>query len=90
MKTLEQAWDIIENVNSEAYRMAYDSWLEADAAIDDENEEELREEASEEQQAYFRDEYDNLDDESKEVIQYWLKNDADFKEQFETYYGEEL
>ena len=44
MKTLEQAWDIIENVNGEAYRMAYDSWLEADAAIDDENEEELREE----------------------------------------------
>ena len=70
MKTLEQAWDIIENVNSEAYRMAYDLWLEADAAIDDENEEELREEASEEQQAYFRDEFDNLDDESKEVIQY--------------------
>jgi hypothetical protein len=86
MKTLTEAWDLIETMNGTAYDTAYDSWLIADQ----EDDEELREDASAEQQEYFREEYADLTDEEQELIRYWYTHDKDFREQFETYYGGEL
>ncbi len=91
MKTLEQAWDIIETLNRDAYDYSLDWWLEADEVQDngdDELAEDLRCSASEEQAEYFRDSYDDLTEEDKEVIKYWIQHDKDFREQFQTYYGD--
>ena len=92
MKTLNEAWELIESMNGEAYRLAYDSWLAADAAEDDEDDwskaEEMREDASQEQAEYFRDEYGELSEEDRNTVDYWIKNDEDFREQFLAYYGD--
>ena len=92
MKTLDEAWKLIESINGNAYDLAYDSWLMADEAEDDEDDwdkaEEMREDASEEQSGYFRDEYFDLSEEDKAAIQHWIKHDEDFREQFLTYYGD--
>ena len=86
MKTLTETWDLIETMNGTAYDTAYDSWRIADQ----EDDEELREDASAEQQEYFREEYADLTDEEQESIRQWYMRDKDFREQFETYYGGEL
>jgi hypothetical protein len=92
MKTLDETIELMESLNGTAYDMAYDSWLDADFAEDndDDNAERLRELASEEQQEYFREEFADLSDDDKEAIRQWYKNDEDFREQFQTYYGGEL
>jgi len=84
--------NIIEEMNETAHGVIYDSWLMADDAEEngEENAEELREEASEEQQEVFRSEYDDLSESDKESIRQWYMRDADFREQFETYYGGEF
>ena len=86
MKTLTETWDLIETMNITAYDTAYEPWLTADT----EDDEELREDASAEQQEYFREEYADLRDEEQESIRQWYMRDKDFREQFETYYGGEL
>ena len=61
-------------------------------AEDDEDDwskaEEMREDASEEQAEYFRNEYDELSEEDRNAVDHWIKNDEDFREQFLTYYGD--
>ncbi len=92
MKTLDETIELMESLNGIAYDLAMNSWIEADRAgiVDDEDAEELREEASEEQQEYFREEFADLSDDDKEAIRQWYMRDKDFREQFETYYGGEL
>ena len=86
MKTLEETINLMEQMNDNAHDIALDSWLIADQ----EDDEELREDASAEQQEYFREEYADLTDEEQESIRQWYMRDKDFREQFETYYGGEL
>ena len=91
MITLREALDLIDENNQSAYDEAYHLWLEADDADndgDDELAEELRTKASMAQADYFRDEYYFSSDEQKQGIKYWLKNDAEFKDQFVDFYGE--
>lgn len=92
MKTLDETIELMESLNGTAYDIAYDSWLIADHAENngDEDVEYLRESASEKQQEYFRDEFADLSEDDKESIRQWYKNDEDFREQFQTYYGGEL
>ena len=92
MKTLDETIELMESLNGTAYDVVYDSWLIADRAEanGDDNAEELREEASEEQQEVFRDEFADLSEDDKESIRQWYMRDKDFREQFETYYGGEL
>lgn len=92
MKTLEETIDLMESLNGTAYDLAMNSWIAADRAgiVDDDDAEELREDASAEQQEYFREEYADLTDEEQESIRQWYMRDKDFREQFETYYGGEL
>ena len=93
MKSLDEAFAIIEGLNEEAHGMAWDTWIEADELEDSENEddrelaESKREEASDEQAGYFRDEFECLLDEDREAVIHWLAEDESFKEQFRDWYG---
>lgn len=80
---VDDCMSVIENLNEEAHNEVMPLWLNAD----DQDDEELREEASESQQTIFRDLYKSLLPQEKRVIEHYLKTDPDFKEQFEQYYG---
>lgn len=81
----KEAWALIEQLNDEAHSYAWDLWIEASEA----DAEELREEASEIQQAHFRKLFRELDlDTQFEIIEICEKDD-DFNEQFDAYHGEE-
>ena len=94
MKTLEQCYDIISNLNEEAHSMAWDTWMEADRLADegegDEDwirAEELREEASLEQQEYFVDLFEQLDEETKAACWKYREQDENFRMEFDCWYG---
>ena len=95
MRTLEEAWDIVERLNDDAHSETFELWCEADKLGDSEDEtdwdraEEVREQASAEQAEYFRDFWYELDTDDQEVVKYWLDRDEDFREQFATYFGEQ-
>ena len=95
MKTLEEAWNLIESLNEEAHGLAWDIWVAADELNESEDEddwttaEEMREEASIEQAGYFRDLYYDLDEEDQEAIKVYLKEDDSFREEFSMWFGEE-
>jgi len=73
MKTLDETIELMESLNGTAYDLAMNSWIEADRAgiVGDDDAEELREDASEEQQEYFRDEFADLSEDDKESIRQW-------------------
>jgi hypothetical protein len=93
MKTLEEAYAIIEGLNEEAHGMAWDTWIEADELADSDEEDDWdlaegkREEASEEQAGYFRSEFSSISDEDRKAIEHWLTADDSFKEEFRDWYG---
>lgn len=93
--TLEEAVELIENLNEEAHQLAWDAWTEADELGDSEDEddwiaaEEKREEASEEQSQHFRDLYHELSEEDQAGIIHWLQQDEDFREQFSSWFGDD-
>ena len=93
MKTLDEAFELIEALNEEAHGMAWDTWIEADELEESDDEDDWskaeakREEASDEQAGYFRDEFDGLEDEDREAVNHWLGNDESFREQFRDWYG---
>ena len=93
MKTLDDAFELIEALNEEAHNMAWDTWIEADELqdSDDENDWDLaegkREEASDEQAGYFRDEFFCLSVEDREAVNHWVDADESFREQFRDWYG---
>jgi hypothetical protein len=95
MRTLEEAWNIIEGMNDDAHNESWDMWIKADELSESEEEtdwdksEELKEEASLQQSEYFRDFYYELDEQEQEVVKYWLNHDEDFREQFALWFGEE-
>jgi hypothetical protein len=95
MKSLEEAWSIIEELNDDAHNQTWDTWIQADELSESEDEsdwdvaEDLREQASLEQAEYFRELWYELDSSDQEDIKHWLNEDDDFKEQFAVYFGEE-
>lgn len=86
--TIDEAWDLINALNDDAHGYAWDLWIESDEAEDEEEAETLREDASLAQQEYFRDLFDDLDEEVRLDIEAYCMTDEDFKDQFECYYGE--
>lgn len=84
MISIDEAWNIINSINDEAHGYAYAAWLEAD----EEDDEDLREEASNEQREHFQDLFEQLRVEVQEDIMHYAKSDHDFREQFECFYGD--
>jgi hypothetical protein len=95
MIPLEEAWNIITRMNDDAHDQSWDTWTEADALADSDDEddwsaaEELREDASIEQAGYFRDAYYELEPEEQQALWHWAQLDSDFREQFESWFGAE-
>lgn len=93
MKTLDEAFELIEALNEEAHGMAWDTWIEADELEESDDEDDWskaeakREEASDEQAGYFRDEFNGLEDEDRAAVHHWLDADESFREQFRDWYG---
>ena len=88
--TLEEAFEIIEDLNAEAYDAAWDSWSDVTEAEvngeDDDTIEQLREDASDMQHTEFREAFQVLNEDKQKSVLYWEKNDEDFKQQLEQYW----
>ena len=82
MITREEAYNIILNLNHEAYDFTYQRWVDAD------DDEELREDASLAQQEIFRELYDDLDTDTRKAIHYYVNTDEDFGCDFDGWYGD--
>ena len=95
MLTLDETWDLARNLNEEAHGYAWDTWVEADNLMDSDDEadweeaESKREEASQEQASHFRDLYRALSPDQQSAISHWLKESAEFQEEFQTWFSEE-
>jgi len=93
MKTLDEVYQLVETLNEEAHSDAWDSWIAADEMEESDEEdsdvtaEQLREEASDEQAGYFRQGFWALSEEYQEAIEYWLKQDQSFRDQFRDWFG---
>jgi len=86
MKTLDEVYDIIQNLNEEAHQAAWDDWIASDNEEDDELAEELREEASNIQKSSFRTFYWQLPEEDRRATIYWIIKNEDFAEEFKDWY----
>lgn len=87
MITIEDARELIEDLNQVAYDRAWPSWTVSDQQEDPELAEELREEASQEQARYFRDEYNQLPRLKRMAIWNYALVDEEFGDQFSSWYG---
>lgn len=88
MKTLQECYDIICQMNDDAHAYAYASWCAADEMDEESGEaEDQRCAASEEQRDYFVEMYDQLDEKTKEDIQYYRENDQAFRDDFDCWYN---
>ena len=95
MISIDEAYNIIQEINDNAHQRSWDTWEEADNLMESDDDadwetaEELREQASLEQASYFREEFDELDEETRDAILHYVDNDAAFKEEFSMWYGED-
>ena len=82
MISREEAWNLMEDLNSQAYDVCYDMWTDAG------DDEEQRENVSGHQQSEFLELIEEeLTDEQWEAFQHYYKTDEDFKVQYEGYAG---
>jgi len=94
MITLSEAYSIIQDINENSHSQAWDIWVQADELMESDDEadwdiaEEIRDQASQNQAEYFREEFDSLDKETKDAILNYVETDESFKDEFITYYGE--
>lgn len=87
MITIEEARELIEDLNQVAYDRAWPAWAIADNENDYERSEELREEASQEQARYFREEYNQLPKQKRIAVWNYALADGEFGDQFSSWYG---
>ena len=90
MKTREEAYEIICDLNEEAHAATYDEWVEADDMEDEDPDmaEEMREDASYQQAHEFREAFQTLMPEDQEAVLHYVKHDEDFAEEFNAWWGE--
>ena len=82
MVSREECWNLMEDLNSQAYDAVYELWTDAG------EDEELRESAGEAQQSEFLELIEEeVSDEQWGAFQHWYKTDEDFKIQYEGYAG---
>lgn len=90
VKTLEESWEIIKDLNEVAHSSVITSWqrvekLEAEGSDEVED---ARAEAKVNQQAEFREKFGSISDsELRLTIQHWATNDDEFGSQFSDWYG---
>jgi hypothetical protein len=93
MKTKDEAYEIICDLNDEAHSATWDEWMAADEAeVEGEDMdvvEGMREDASYNQAREFREAFQSLDKETQQAILHWEKNDKEFAEEFKMWWGEE-
>jgi len=93
MKTKDEAYEIICDLNDEAHSATWDEWVAADEAQDEGEDmdvvEGMREDASYNQAREFREAFQALDEETQQAILHWEKNDEEFAEEFKMWWGEE-
>jgi hypothetical protein len=93
MKTKDEAYEIICDLNDEAHSATWDEWMAADEAQDEGEDmdvvEGMREDASYNQAREFREAFQSLDEETQQAILHWEKNDEEFAEEFKMWWGEE-
>ena len=94
MLKIDQAWQIINDLNEEAHREFYDLWEDADKLENNSQSEkefsrsqEMKEEASSKQSKLFRILFAQLSSVQKLNILSCAKNDCSLKEQLEDWYG---
>ena len=90
MQTLDEVYNIIQNINEEAHQEAWDDWIAADNEEDDDLAEELREDASNIQKSSFRTLYWQLPEEDRKAVLYWIIKDKDFSEEFKDWYDPDV
>jgi hypothetical protein len=91
MKTREEAYEIICDLNEEAHAATWNDWEAAEALDEDgkyDEAEDAREEASEMQAYEFREAFQVLMPEDQEAVLHWVKHDEDFAEEFNAWWGE--
>ena len=90
MKSRQECYDIICGLNDEAHAYAYDSWTLADDLYEeglDEEAEDQRCLASEIQNEFFIELYDQLDEPTKQAIMHYREIDENFRTDFDCWYG---
>lgn len=87
MINLTETYDIVQRMNEEAHNRSWNYWIQAEEEDDYEVSEILREDASEIQSSWFRDEYKNLTLEERSAIIYWVRHDKDFHDEFKDFFG---
>lgn len=95
MISRDEAYDIIFGINESAHDSSWDTWEAADNLRDSDNEddweqaEELGAQASAEQASYFREQFEDLEENIKQAILHYVDIDSDFKSEFVSWYGED-
>jgi hypothetical protein len=92
MISRDEAYQLIVELNEDAYNLCYDDWVEADEMEDEDPDqaEEMREEASYNQAVEFREAFQStLTPEQQEAILHYTKTDEDFAMEFNGWWGEE-
>lgn len=95
MISREEAYDIIFAMNESAHDSSWDTWEEADNLRDSDDEddwdeaEELSAQASAEQASYFREQFEELEEDTKQAILHYVDTDPDFGSEFVSWYGED-
>lgn len=88
-KIPEELYNDIKNLNEQAYKYAYDIWLEADKLHSSEAED-LKQEASIIQSSFFRRLFDKLEENKKKLILDYAKADTDFADEFNGWFNKDL
>ena len=95
MLSRHRAWDLINDLNERAHQQVYELWEEADK-LEDETETEaegikshdMKVEASNEQAKVFKELISYMSEDEIKSIWLYVRNDEDFRSQFESWYGE--
>ena len=89
MKTIDECYSIISALNEEAHGLAWDTWIEADRLDEegDDGAEDMRDQASMEQQEHFIGLFNDLDEETKQACFEHRKIDENFRMDFDCWYG---
>lgn len=92
MITYDETYDLAQSLNEEAHNLSYNTWMQAEEAEhegEDEEAEETREQASAEQSEHFRNLYWGLEEDQQAAITHWLTENAGFRDEFAVWFGED-